>query len=198
LLASQLEPIVKEGLSALRGESQELNRYIQSILQLSRLESTQVRLQREATDINALVEKVCHQLAPIIRDKNQKLDKELEPMFSIEVDGVLIQEVILNLIENASKYTPEKGEIRLHTQEVDDKVIFSVHDNGPGISREDQERIFEKFYRGQAHQTQTKGTGLGLFLVKYFVELHGGNVFLESQSGAGTTVGFTLPVAQAN
>lgn len=194
LLAETQNPTNSEGLLALRKESQELHRYIQSILQISRLESSQLKIHREATDLNALVENVCDQLGPIIRDKKQRLGKELEPMFSIEIDSVLIQEVILNLIENASKYTPEGGEIVIHTQEVDDKVIFSVRDNGPGISKEDQERIFEKFYRGQAHQTLTKGTGLGLFLVKYFIELHGGQVFLESQSGQGTRVGFYLPV----
>lgn len=197
LLASQPEANTKEGLQSLRKESQELHRYIQSILQISRLESSQLQLHREPMDLNALVENVFDQLGPIIRDKGQQVVKELEPMFSIEIDGVLIQEVILNLVENASKYTPPKGEIRVRTQEVDDKVIFSVQDNGPGISKEDQERIFEKFFRGQA-QAHTKGTGLGLFLVKYFVELHGGNVFLESQSGQGTRVGFTLPLNQAD
>lgn len=193
LLASQPTPETKEGLQSLRKESQELHRYIQSILQISRLESSQLELRREPMDLNALVENVFDQLGPIIRDKGQSIVKELEPMFSIEIDGVLIQEVILNLVENASKYTPAQGQIRVRTQEVDDKVIFSVQDNGPGISKEDQERIFEKFFRGQA-QAHTKGTGLGLFLVKYFVELHGGHVFLESQPGQGTRVGFTLPL----
>jgi len=193
LLASQQVPETKEGLQSLRKESQELHRYIQSILQISRLESSKLEIRREPMDLNALVENVFDQMGPIIRDKGQSIVKELEPMFSIEIDGVLIQEVILNLIENASKYTPAQGQIKVRTQEVDDKVIFSVQDNGPGISKEDQERIFEKFFRGQA-QAHTKGTGLGLFLVKYFVELHGGHVFLESQSGQGTRVGFTLPL----
>ena len=197
LLASQPDETTREGLGALRKESQELHRYIQSILQISRVESSELQLQREAIDINELVEKAVDQMNPILRDKHQELVKDLEPMFSIEIDGVLIQEVILNLIENASKYTPNGGRIEVHTKEVDDKVILAVQDNGPGISREDQDRIFEKFYRGQAHQTQTKGTGLGLFLVKYFVELHGGQVFLESESGAGTKVGFALPLRAA-
>jgi signal transduction histidine kinase len=194
LLSSQPNEMTKDGLLSLRKESDELHRYIQSILQISRLESSQLKIRREATDINSLVENVCDQIGPIVRDKRQLLAKELEPMFSIEIDPILIQEVILNLLENASKYTPFEGEIRIHTEEVDDNVIVSVQDNGPGISKQDQERIFEKFFRGNAHQTQTKGTGLGLYLVKYFVELHGGQVFLESQSGKGTRVGFTLPV----
>jgi len=115
-------------------------------------------------------------------------------MFSIEMDSLMIQEVVLNLIENAVKYTPNDGHILVQTNEVDDKAIFSVKDNGPGISKTDQDHIFEKFYRGQAHLSQIKGTGLGLFLVKYFIELHGGEVFLESEVNKGTRVGFTLPL----
>lgn len=197
LLASSPTDEVGDGLKALRKESVELHRYIQSILQISRLESSQIQLRSEATDLNELVENVCEQLGPLWRDKNQILTTSLEPMFSIEIDGVLIQEVILNLIENAIKYTPAGGRIQVKTEEVDDKAVFSVQDSGPGISSEEQDRIFEKFFRGEAHQTQTKGTGLGLFLVKYFVELHGGEVFLESELGKGTRVGFTLPLAPA-
>ena len=190
---------VREGLSALRQESMELHRYIQSILQISRLESNKVQLRKEPTDLNEVVEKVITQIRPLAVDKQQKLSSQLEPMFSIEVDGVLIQEVVLNLIENAVKYTPVDGEIEVQTREVDDKVIFSVRDTGPGIPAQDREHLFEKFYRGQAHQSETKGTGLGLFLVKYFIELHGGEVFLESELKIGTRIGFVLPlVAEEN
>src|SRR6185312_9674751 len=98
--------------------------------------------------------------------------------------------------ENAVKYTPTDGRIEVRTQEVDDRVIFTVKDNGPGIAPEDRAHIFEKFFRGKAQQTAIKGTGLGLFLVKYFVELHGGEVFLESDVGKGTRVGFALPLQE--
>lgn len=185
---------VREGLSLLRKESSELHRYIQSILQVSRLESSGLQVRREATDLNELVEKVVEQMLPVANDKRQRIVTDLEPMFSIEIDGVLIREVILNLIENAIKYTPNDGEIVVHTQEVDEKVIFDVRDNGPGIPEGDRKHLFEKFFRGAAHHSAIKGTGLGLFLVKYFIELHGGEVFLETELGKGTRVGFTLPL----
>jgi signal transduction histidine kinase len=185
---------IREGLNAVRKESMELHRYIQSILQISRLESNKVQLHKEATDLNEVVEKVIGQVRPLSADKRQKLNMELEPMFSLEVDGVLIQEVVLNLVENAIKYTPNDGSIVVKTKEVDDRVIFEVDDSGPGIPLEDREHLFEKFFRGQAHQSAIKGTGLGLYLVKYFIELHGGEVFLESEVGKGTRVGFTLPL----
>jgi two-component system phosphate regulon sensor histidine kinase PhoR len=184
----------REGLQALRKESVELHRYIQSILQISRLEASPVQLRKEPTDFNEVVEKVVEQVRPLAADKRQDLNVRLEPLFSIEVDGVLIQEVILNLIENAIKYTPNNGHVAVKTHEVDDKVIFEVKDDGPGIPEADRDRLFEKFFRGQAQQSNIKGTGLGLFLVKYFIELHGGEVFLESDVGKGTRVGFTLPL----
>jgi signal transduction histidine kinase len=141
-----------------------------------------------------VVEKVIAQLQPLSSDKRQEIHADLEPMFSLEMDAVLIQEVILNLIENAVKYTPNDGHIEIKTQEVEDKVIFTVKDSGPGIPPADRKHLFEKFFRGQAQKSQIKGTGLGLYLVKYFIELHGGEVFLESEVGKGTRVGFTLPL----
>lgn len=185
---------VREGLSSLRKESVELHRYIQSILQISRLESNKVQLRKEPTDFNEVVEKVVEQIRPLSDDKRQELCLKLEPMFSMELDGVLIHEVILNLIENAVKYTPNDGRIEVKTEEIENKVVFTVNDTGPGIPKSDRDHLFEKFYRGQAQQGPTKGTGLGLFLVKYFIELHGGEVFLESELGKGTRVGFTLPL----
>lgn len=194
LMAGQVAEEVRVGLGNVRKESTELHRYIQSILQLSKLESNSVQLRKEATDLNEVVGKVVDQISSLASDKRQNLHVDLEPMFSIEVDSIMIQEVVLNLVENAIKYTPNDGAIEVKTQEVDDKVIFTVKDSGPGIPAKDREHIFEKFFRGQAEQSQVKGTGLGLFLVKYFVELHGGEVFLDSDLGKGTRVGFTLPL----
>lgn len=197
LLAGSVNGDVREGLNNLRKESVELHRYIQSILQLSRMENNSVQLRKEPTDLNELVNKVVEQIKPLAADKRQDIHVNLEPMFSIEVDGVMMQEVLLNLIENAVKYTPNDGHIDVQTREIDDKIIFSVLDNGPGIPQKDREHIFEKFFRGQAGHSAVKGTGLGLFLVKYFVELHGGEVFLDSDVGRGTRVGFTLPLQEA-
>lgn len=194
LSGGQVTEDTRDGLQSVRKESVELHRYIQSILQVSRLESSQVQVRKEATDLNEVVEKVVGQLKTLALDKRQDLHVDLEPMFSIEVDGILIQEVVLNLIENAIKYTPNDGRIEVETQEVEDHVVFSVKDNGPGVPEEDRQHLFEKFFRGHAHKSAIKGTGLGLFLVKYFIELHGGEVFLESDVGQGTKVGFTLPL----
>ena len=194
LLSRPEENDLTSDLTTIRRSSDDLHRYIQSILQVSRVESRDLKVITQVVDINELVEQVIHQLQGMAKDKRQKLEVHLEPMFSIEVDPTLIREVLMNLIENAIKYTPEEGEIRVTSQEKDDTVRITVEDNGPGIDPIEQTRIWEKFYRGKDVVMKTKGTGLGMYLIKYFVELHGGQVFLKSVPGKGTTVGFSLPV----
>lgn len=194
ILAQNPQIDIADDLSYLRRESCELHRYIQSILQITRVESRDFKLNKDAADMNELIKKVVEQIKPLARAKKISITEELEPMFLIEVDSVLVQEVILNLVENAVKYSQEGGQIRIISRELDDRVFIEVEDNGPGISPKDQNRVFEKFVRGDTQDTAIKGSGLGLYLVKYFIELHGGEVFLKSQVGKGTRVGFSLPV----
>lgn len=196
LMAQSKDEELNNSLTALRNESSELHRYIQSIIRISRVESRAVKINKEASDLNEIAETVVAQLQPLASDKGICIELDLEPMFSIEFDTILIQEVLLNLVENAIKYSPEGGQVTIATREADDRAYVTVSDTGDGIPLEDQKRIFEKFYRGKEQAMKTKGTGLGLFLVKYFVELHGGEVFLRSQVGQGTQVGFYLPVSE--
>ena len=180
-------------LADLRNFSDQLLRSIQGILKISRVESKDFRLNLESIDVNELVEHVCEDLRPLLEAKRLKLHKKLEPLFSIDCDTALIQEVILNLIDNAIKYTPEGGEIHIATYEKADFVFFLVKDTGEGITARDQERLFNKFARGHNQDLRTQGTGLGLYLVKYFIELHKGKVLLESSPQRGTRVTVSIP-----
>lgn len=182
-------------LRSLRRSSDDLHRYIQSILQVTRVEAKDFKINKEVLDINEQIDSVIVRLAPLANEKRISLHQNLEPMFSIEADPTLIQEVILNLIENAIKYTPREGSVTITSQEKDDNVFVIVEDTGVGIAPEDQDRVWGKFTRGKNMEFDAKGTGLGLYLVKYFVELHGGNVFLESAPERGTKIGFSIPVA---
>lgn len=189
-------------LETIQNSSQDLYRYIQSILQVTRVESSDFKIRKEAADINLIIEKAVEQLKPLAFEKNINLNVKLEPMFSIEIDTALIHEVIANLIENAIKYTPKGGSVEVSSTDADDFVKFSVRDNGAGIPKEEVDSVWEKFYRGRNHNLTTQGTGLGLYLVKYFIELHKGKVFLESQTvadehglGTGTHIGFILPIS---
>lgn len=185
---------LSQDLSNIQNASQDLHRYIQSILQVTRVESSDFKIKKEAFDINELIEKAHSQILPLAHEKQIQFDLSLEPMFSIEVDSALIFEVIANLMENAIKYTPKGGRVTVTSEETDNFVVVKVNDTGDGIPKEEQDQVWEKFYRGKKHNISTQGTGLGLYLVKYFVELHDGKVLLESSVGTGTTIGFKLPV----
>lgn len=204
LLFAVSDPALAQDLKTLRRSSDELHRYIQSILQVTKIEAKDFRIRKEVTDINENIERVVNRLRPLAAEKNLKIETQLEPMFSIEADTTLLQEVIHNLIENAIKYTPapdsesgQAGVIKVISQEKDDKVVVVVEDTGPGIDPAEHENVWKKFTRGrsQASGGEVKGTGLGLYLVKYFIELHGGHVFLESALGKGTRIGFMIPIA---
>lgn len=196
LLAQTVDELLTGDLKNLRRSSDDLHKYIQSILQVTKVEAKEFKIRKEVTDLNENIERVVAQLVPLAEEKQIRIMSQLEPMFSVELDTTLIQEVILNLVENAIKYTPAGGRVTVTSQEKDDKVFFIVEDTGPGIPAEEQPQIWEKFTRGSQVQTDHRGSGLGLYLVKYFIELHGGRVFLESSVGQGTKIGFSIPIAE--
>jgi signal transduction histidine kinase len=103
--------------------------------------------------------------------------------------------VVVNLINNAVKFTPGGGTITLIAEERDDNLVVEITDTGSGISREDQVRLFEPYYRKIGDRERLSGLGLGLALAKGFVELHGGRIWVKSDTGQGSTFGFSIPIA---
>ena len=195
LLSSGHVPIeISEDLGSLKVYSEELNRYIQSILKVLRVESRDFRIIKETADINGVIENVVDRVRPLASEKNIQIEVLLEPMFLIEFDVTLMTEVFLNIIENSIKYTQAGGRIKIHSRETETDVFVEITDNGEGISADDQENIWKKFVRGKAQDHKTKGTGLGLYLVKYFIELHGGKISLTSELKKGTTIFVSLPL----
>ncbi len=185
---------VQEDLNNLKEYSEELNRYIQSILKVLRVESKDFKINKETADLNGIIENVLHRISPLAQSKGLEIRTQLEPMFLIEFDVTLMTEVILNLVENAIKYSKADGYIEITTSETDTDILVTVSDNGEGISPEDQSTIWKKFVRGKNQDLKTKGSGLGLYLVKYFIELHGGQISLKSEVGKGSTFYITLPI----
>lgn len=183
-----------QDLTSLRTFSDELNRYIQSILKVLRVESRDFKIHKEVADINDSIEEALQHLRPLAREKGIQIHTSLEPMFSLEFDTTLLKEVLINIIENGIKYTPSGGTIEIVSHETDEDVCVLVKDTGEGIKPEDMEKVWGKFTRGSDQDLRSKGSGLGLYLVKYFIELHGGKVTMESKLGQGTTVSFTLPL----
>ena len=129
----------------------------------------------------------------------------MKPGFTVTTDGSVgvmegderkVKQILFNLLSNAVKFTPRGGTVTLTTRASDEQVVISVRDTGVGISAEDQEKIFEEFYQVGASRTQ-EGTGLGLALTRRLVELHHGQLTVESEPGAGSTFSVTMPLQQA-
>lgn len=181
-------------LNSLENSTEELNRYIQSILKVMRVESRDFQIQAVSTDLNEIIEEVTQSLKPLADLKNIEIRSTLEPLFLVDLDPTLIREVVHNLIENAIKYSPENRAIDIKSFESESEVGFYVQDYGEGIPHDELQSVWGKFVRGNSQSHKTKGSGLGLYLVKYFIELHGGRVALQSELGRGTQVGFFLPL----
>ncbi len=192
---SDLTEKQKGSVSAIIHTTEELSKYVETVLDLTRIESSEVPLQKQTKDINQAIQEVIDSKRPIAAEKNITLEADLDPIFSFRFDARLIRRVIANLVENAIKYSPEGSHIRLISREENNWVHVSVADQGIGIPETEQEKVFAKFYRGQHPLTAAvKGTGLGLYLARYFVELHEGIIKLKSEVGKGSTFTVSLPV----
>jgi len=168
--------------------TKELNSFINSILDLTKIESQNLTLKKESKDINKIIEATIEKLSFEANNKNIELEAELSPLYPIQIDVVLMNRVISNLIENAIKYSGREKKVWIKTWDDPQWVYIEIKDNGPGIKEEELNHIFDKFYRVKNDSTHSiKGSGLGLYLVKYFIELHNGVITATSQLGEGTS-----------
>ncbi|WP_127715615.1 ATP-binding protein [Halobacteriovorax sp. HLS] len=182
-----------KGLDSIIVATKELNKFISSILDLTKVESRNISLNMVSKDINTILESTVEGLRYEASTKNVNVVQDLAPLYPIEFDINLMKRVFSNLVENAIKYSGEGSEVLIKTTDDEQWVYISISDNGVGIPAEEVEYIFEKFYRVKNDASHSiKGTGLGLYLVKYFVELHGGTISAESELGNGTTFNIKL------
>ncbi len=186
----------KAALETIGQSSEELSEFIGSILSLSRIENKEIKLETKSRDINLVLYDLVQKHEFLAKRKNIEIMCEFEPLFSTKIDEDLMRQVFSNLIENAIKYSPENSKILITTEEQDGKIIVQVADQGFGISREELPNVFGKFYRSpEFTNTDVSGSGLGLYLAKYFVELHKGTIEVESEHGQGSTFTVSLPVS---
>ncbi len=185
----------KELLDSIENSNNEMKRFITSILNLSKIESQKVILNKKSNDINLLIQQALKRLGPLAQQKNLTFEESLDPLFSIECDEDLMRQVLTNLIDNAIKYSHPHSKIIVRSREEEGFVRVEVEDFGPGIPKDQLPLMFRKFSRFlRPIKEQVKGTGLGLYLSKYFIELHGGSIRVKSIEGQGTTFSFTLPL----
>jgi len=191
----------KEFYEIIQTQAQRLNRLIEDILNISRIESGLIKVTKEPISLAILIEQQMSMIQKYAEEKNITVSRQTPIIFDqVYADKDMLSQVIVNLLSNAIKYTPPGGSVRIAT-EVDEaagRVRVTVTDTGVGIPEEELGRLFGKFYRVAANNKHAKGTGLGLNLVKQIVEkVHDGRVFVTSKVGVGSTFGFELPLAAA-
>lgn len=156
--------------------------------------SGEIQLQLEPVDMKSLLRGTCMQISPILQGKRQNLNIDLPASLPIiHGDGPRLEQVVLNLLTNATKFTPEGGTITLRAREQDTGMVIEVQDVGIGIAKDEQARLFKPYSRLNADRQSHPGLGLGLALSKQVVELHGGKIWVESEPGKGSTFSFSLP-----
>ncbi|NDD90591.1 CHASE2 domain-containing protein, partial [bacterium] len=181
----------QETIRHIISSTDELNRFISSILELAKVESSTLMLRLESKDINQLIERCAETFKAPARAKGCKIELDLEPLFPIRIDPLLMQKVLHNLVDNAIKYSPTGSTIRLETRDLGEWIEIHVRDQGVGLSKTELEHVFTKFFRAKNDATaRVGGSGLGLYLTKYFVEAHQGEVRVQSATGGGST--FTI------
>jgi signal transduction histidine kinase len=199
VLASELkdETLLKLARNIARGASN-LNSRIDELLDLARGEVGMLQLKTELFDIRELLKEVVEYSSPVASSRSQSL--VLEPPDSrllVKADKGRVRQVLLNLLNNALKFTPEEGKIILKATKKGSQLIVEVRDTGPGISIEKQHDLFDPYYRAGENGENLSGLGLGLALCKMLVELHGGRISVKSRLGKGSTFSFTLPLELA-
>jgi len=171
-----------------------LNHLVENLLDMTRLESGALRLNREPTDIQDLIGAVTRQMASEFCKHPLKV--EIPPDLPlVTVDAVLIAQVLENLVDNACKYSPPETPINISAHLSKNQIELAVRDCGVGIPTADLERVFDKFYRVQ-HQEIIAGTGLGLSICKGIIEAHGGRIWAANNPDNGATITFSLPLSQ--
>ena len=178
-------------VDSLESQSRKLQSLIDALVKTSRLESGIIALRTSAGNLASVIQSAISQLAPKAEEKGISIVAE-----SIDTDAVFdskwTEEAIFNLLDNAVKYTPSGGDVRISVASYELFSAVHIRDTGPGISEEEQPKVFHRFYRGMEHQNE-EGVGIGLYLVRQITEGQGGYVKVISEKGMGSTFSLYLP-----
>ncbi|MEZ5335683.1 MAG: ATP-binding protein [Methanolobus sp.] len=185
-------------LNNISNSGKHLLNLINDILDLSKIEAGMMNLNTEDVLLPELLGELEGTISPLAIKKNISLEYRVdEQLSSVRIDRTKIRQTLLNLLSNAVKFTPENGSVIVDVEKHDTKAMFMVKDSGIGISEHDREHLFHEFTQvDSAHNRKYEGTGLGLALVKKFVEMHGGKVWVESEPGKGSSFCFEIPLKE--
>ncbi len=168
---------------------------MRNLLDMTRLEAGALKVKKELQPIEEVVGAALNRMEDRLRGRNvTTVIPEDLPL--VPIDSALIEQVLINLLENATKYTPPTAAIEIAAHAESDMLTVEVADRGPGVAPEDRERVFDKFYR--VREREGGGVGLGLTICRGIVEAHGGRIWVEPRDGGGASFRFTLPLASGD
>ncbi len=190
------EEKVKRYLQMIRDENKRMHAQIENILRISKLEKRELDIQKEKVEVNEMIEVALDHVILIIEDRAGEVRLHLNAKRdTVLVNPMHFTNVLVNILDNAIKYSPNAPQIDVYTENVKDSILIKIQDQGAGMGKAAQKRIFEKFYRehtGDLHNV--KGHGLGLAYVKQIIDDHNGQVYVESEKGKGSTFVIKLPL----
>lgn len=192
----ELNDSQRKALATIVGASNRMNELISTLLNITRIESGTIAVSKKQQSINQLIDEVMPELELMAAGKNiaLKVIRRGSGNTSIRTDGLIVKEVVTNLVSNAIKYTPESGTVDIIVRPQRYHVMVEVHDSGWGIPVQAQDQVFTKFFRApNIVKQETTGTGLGLYMVKGLLDTLGGDIWFKSTENKGTSFFFTLP-----
>ncbi|QSO53096.1 HAMP domain-containing protein [Alicyclobacillus curvatus] len=182
-------------LHIINEESKRLETLVNDLFVLAQADAGMLTVEKQSTQLENIVQQVVERMHKKAEDKQIQIHLEIPTLPTVYVDPLRMEQVLINLIDNAIRYTPAGGQIMVYGQTVSQGVEISISDTGIGIPKEDLPRIWDRLYRVEKSRSRARGgTGLGLAIVKQIVELHGGHVTAESVEGKGTTMRFWIPL----
>ena len=196
----ELTPEQKNMVEMMERNTQNLIELVNDLLDASKLESGTMRLDATTVELRALIEELREQMQPLAAEKEIALEELVpEDLPQLRADRAKLRRVLVNLVSNALKFTPKGGRVGVSAAREGSFVRVSVSDTGVGIQPDDLRDIFDKYAQARSRATRSeKGTGLGLYITRQLVELHGGKIEVKSEVGKGSTFSFTIPVAASD
>ncbi|HYJ47691.1 MAG TPA: ATP-binding protein [Pyrinomonadaceae bacterium] len=194
----ELSPEQKNMVSMMERNTQNLIELVNDLLDASKLESGAIRLDVSSLDVRRVLDELRESIDPLAKEKGIELVETVPAdLPAVEADRAKLRRILLNLLSNALKFTQKGGRVEVRAERLEqDRVRVSVSDTGVGIAPDDIERLFDKYEQARSRATRgEKGTGLGLYITKQLVELHGSQINVKSEVGKGSTFSFTLPVS---
>lgn len=193
---SQTSPFIKQVIEDMKDETKRMAKLVADLLAIARNDSYGITITKQKFDVIEVIEQVIRKMQPLAEEKNIKLYFAKQRKLEFYADMERIKQLLLILVDNAIKYTPENGAVTIKVAHNQDgkKVKLMITDTGIGIPKEDQKQVFDRFYRvDKARSRESGGAGLGLAIAKGIVDLHGGEISIESNVGNGSTFNVVLP-----